>query len=418
MQKRIPIFKLLSILIGVFILAGAAYFTFLNYSQKTRASVPLVTYSLRLDNCQTSSINNKCALTVKKDDPVSLFIELQSTENISAAEIMIRFNNLADGAVLEYQGAVDTTNSFTDIPISEVHKYGPTGGSLLHQVYVNKGPDTDLKKTALIGLQFTAIKPGKTHITLITGASKVVGPVHPYEYELSPQNKNSSSPLDTMQSIFYADITVNPLGPPIVVSPIVPSVIIISPIPSTIPEPPGNATINYRIKLQGISTQPKTTKTLDIKVGLYKSNALIESKTITFSAQADGAWVADTQYSNIIPANDYYVVVKGPKHLQKRVCDNNPRETVDGTYRCKDGKISLKSGVNTLDFSNIFMLAGDTPLQNGVIDSVDITFIRNNRGGESPDVVARGDLNYDGRVDSQDYVIVINALSFKYDETE
>jgi len=179
-----------------------------------------------------------------------------------------------------------------------------------------------------------------------------------------------------------------------------------------------NAKINYRIKLQGITKQPKTAQSIDFKITLLQSGKAIDSRNIAFTPQSDGTWVADAEYKNIPSANDYYVTVKGPKHLQKRVCANNPQETIDGTYRCTDGKITLKDGNNTLDFSKIFMLAGDIPLQNGVIDAVDIAYIRNNVGSQNTEVIARGDLNYDGIVDSQDYTIIIQALSFKYDEEE
>lgn len=144
---------------------------------------------------------------------------------------------------------------------------------------------------------------------------------------------------------------------------------------------------------------------------------MIDTRSITFSPQGDGTWVADTEYKNI-PDTDYYVTIKGPKHLQKKICEINPKETVSGTYRCKDGKINFNKGNNTFDFSQIYMLAGDLPLQNGIIDAVDIIYIRSNFGSQSTEVIARGDLNYDGIVDSQDYGIIIHALSFKYDEEE
>ncbi|PIZ66224.1 hypothetical protein CO051_03365 [Candidatus Roizmanbacteria bacterium CG_4_9_14_0_2_um_filter_39_13] len=195
--------------------------------------------------------------------------------------------------------------------------------------------------------------------------------------------------------------------------------------PETSPEPVSqileqriDAKANYRIKFQGITGQPKNTSSIDTKLGIYRANGVqIDTRSVSFTPQADGTWVADTEYKNI-PNIDYYITIKGPKHLQKKICETNPKETVSGTYRCKDGKIKFKKGNNTFDFSQIYMLAGDIPLQNGIIDAVDIIYIRSNFGSQSAEVIARGDLNYDGIVDSQDYTIILNALSFKYDETE
>ncbi|PIZ65644.1 hypothetical protein COY14_01950 [Candidatus Roizmanbacteria bacterium CG_4_10_14_0_2_um_filter_36_9] len=110
-------------------------------------------------------------------------------------------------------------------------------------------------------------------------------------------------------------------------------------------------------------------------------------------------------------------MIKGPKHLQKKICVNNPLEVIPGTYNCKKGEITLQNGEQTLDFLGIYLLAGDLPLQNGLIDAVDIIYVKSNLGSKDPEVVSRADLNLDGIVDSQDYTMIINALSFKYDET-
>lgn len=178
------------------------------------------------------------------------------------------------------------------------------------------------------------------------------------------------------------------------------------------------AKVNYRIKFQGVTGQPKNASSIDTKLGIYRANGeQIDSRSVAFTPQADGTWVADTEYKNI-PNIDYYVTIKGPKHLRKKICEINPKEIVSGTYRCKDGGINFKEGNNTFDFSQIYMLGGDLPLQNGIIDAVDIVYIRSNLGSQAAEVIARGDLNYDDIVDSQDYGIIINALSFKYDEEE
>lgn len=179
---------------------------------------------------------------------------------------------------------------------------------------------------------------------------------------------------------------------------------------------PSKVDVNFRVKLQGVTSQPKNSSPVAIQLKLVEGNKVVNTKQIEFRPQADGAYVANTTYENIYPSKKYSLLIKGPKHIQKRVCVNSPSENISGTYRCKDSNITFKTGGNTLDFTNIILLSGDLPLQNGIVDAVDIAYVRNNVGRNDPDIVARADINFDGVVDSQDYTLVINALAFKYDE--
>ena len=64
-------------------------------------------------------------------------------------------------------------------------------------------------------------------------------------------------------------------------------------------------------------------------------------------------------------------------------------------------------------------MVGDLPQQDGVVNSYDISLARNNigvAGSYDPAVLALADLNLDGIVDSQDYSLVIAALSIRADE--
>ncbi len=177
-----------------------------------------------------------------------------------------------------------------------------------------------------------------------------------------------------------------------------------------------NVPVNFRLKLQGIISQPKNSSAVSIQIKLVEGNKVVNTKQVEFKPQADGAYVANTTYENISLSKKYSFLIKGPKHIQKRICVNSPSENISGTYRCKDSNVTFKAGGNTLDFTNIILLSGDIPLQNGIVDAVDIAYVRNNVGRSDPDIVARGDINFDGVVDSQDYTLVINALAFKYDE--
>jgi hypothetical protein len=137
------------------------------------------------------------------------------------------------------------------------------------------------------------------------------------------------------------------------------------------------------------------------------TDALIWEGTVNLPAQ-------------VIPGQKYYLLIKGPKHIQKKICDKDPSETTGGSYRCQGGHaITFSSGQNNLDFSKIYLLAGDLPVngaQDGVVDSLDTSYIRNNIGKKDSTAVSIADLNLDGRVDTQDWSMVLYALSVKTDE--
>ncbi len=180
---------------------------------------------------------------------------------------------------------------------------------------------------------------------------------------------------------------------------------------------PGNVKLNLKLKFQGILQKPTTT-TMKVKVSLG-GNSIgenLKSQVVDFTAGDGGVWSGTAAFS--VPAGSgYKVYVKGPKHLQKKVCDSNPAETSAGTYRCGDiGKIALKEGDNDLNFSNIILLTGDLPDQDGIVDSYDLSYIRLNLGSTDARVIQIGDINLDGLVDTQDYSLLVASLNVKYDE--
>jgi len=178
--------------------------------------------------------------------------------------------------------------------------------------------------------------------------------------------------------------------------------------------------LNLKLKLQGVTTKPKVADAIKVKVKLGGGGmaAATDYQTVDFNVGADGVW-SGTAGFNVPPGNTYKVYIKGPKHLQKKVCDTSPSESAGGTYHCGDGKVSIVAGDNTLDFSKILMLVGDLPEngnQNGVVDAYDTGYIRQHLQSSKPDELKIGDLNYDGNIDGQDFSLVLASLSIKYDE--
>jgi hypothetical protein len=198
--------------------------------------------------------------------------------------------------------------------------------------------------------------------------------------------------------------------------------------PTTAPNPtagptgsPASVSLDLKIKLQGIAKKPKKADAINVQVklaggGLAQATAY---KTVSFTVNDAGEWSGKADFDSIPTGGGYRVYIKGPKHIAKKICDSAPTETKGGAYHCGDGKITLKAGTNSLDFSKIIQLGGDLPeggKQNGIIDAYDTTFVRTNLGSVDAAKTAIGDINLDGGIDTQDYSIILQSLSIKFDE--
>ena len=183
----------------------------------------------------------------------------------------------------------------------------------------------------------------------------------------------------------------------------------------------GNAVLNFKLKLQGVNSYPKGSKTVAFKVKLQgPTNTDYQSGLLTVDQNL--IWSGSTTFSNIVvgPSTKYTVFVKVGKHLQKRVCAFAPSETSGGTYNCSESNMPITAGTNNLDFSGILMLVGDLPSstgeQNGVVDSYDISYVLNHLGSTVESELGIGDLNFDGVIDTQDRSLIIQSLNVKYDD--
>ncbi|MFZ2206631.1 MAG: hypothetical protein WAV29_04145, partial [Microgenomates group bacterium] len=183
-----------------------------------------------------------------------------------------------------------------------------------------------------------------------------------------------------------------------------------------------NVSLALKIKLQGIVKKPAKADNINVQVKLAGGGltAATAYKTVSFSVDGSGIWSGKVDFDKIPTGGGYRVYIKGPKHIAKKICDGAPSESKGGEYHCGDGKITLKAGENTFDFSKIIQLGGDLPeasgKQNGIIDAYDTTFIRQNLGSTDAGKMAIGDINLDNIIDTQDYSIVVQSLSIKYDE--
>ena len=185
--------------------------------------------------------------------------------------------------------------------------------------------------------------------------------------------------------------------------------------------PAVNMTLNLKIKLQGITKKPINANPIKVKVKLggRALSAQTAYQTGTFTPGDNGVWTGSVNFN--VPAGGGYVLyIKGPKHLQKKICVNNPSESPAGTYHCSENKVSLSAGNNTLDLSSILQLSGDLPAtdgnQNGLIDSYDVASIRQNFQTTDQSKIAVGDLDFDNGITTSDWSLLVQSLGIKYDE--
>ena len=209
------------------------------------------------------------------------------------------------------------------------------------------------------------------------------------------------------------------------VTPITPAGSTATPTPTVTPTPTtgaqGNTTLNFKLKFQGISgrvitqfvTQPVKI-TLVPKTGMNTTIEGVEFRILP--TEQNGIWTGSKQINLSQNATEYSIYVKGPKHLQKKICDAVPIETYEGSYRCGGGNISINQGVNNFDFSKIILLVGDLPTQDGFVNAYDLSLVRNNLGSTDPAKLRLADLNLDGVIDTQDHSLIISALSYRTDE--
>jgi len=189
--------------------------------------------------------------------------------------------------------------------------------------------------------------------------------------------------------------------------------------PSVTPTPSeGNIKLNLKLKFQGILGKPSDAlNKMAIKIKLLNESTGVATdyRSADFTADDKGIWSGNISFNADVNAK-YTLYVKGAYHLQKKICDEKPTETATGTYRCDRGKITLNAGDNNFDLSGIVLLAGDLPVQDGSVTAYDTSLVRNNLGKTDTDEVSNADVNRDGKVDTQDYSLIIASLSVKNDE--
>jgi hypothetical protein len=125
-----------------------------------------------------------------------------------------------------------------------------------------------------------------------------------------------------------------------------------------------------------------------------------------------GNWEGNVVVTGTQPGNTYQLLIKGPKHLQKRICENVPTEQVKGTYNCNIFGVRLTAGQNDLNLSGVTLMSGDVGIQDGILNGYDLSFIQNIIKKTSSSSIEDGDINYDGKVNKADFDLLVDSLLY------
>jgi len=139
-------------------------------------------------------------------------------------------------------------------------------------------------------------------------------------------------------------------------------------------------------------------------------------------------WEGQVEIYDFLVGNEYSLLIKGPKHLQKKFCQNNPQEQLEQglPYRCVEkGKLTIKEGINTFDFSGVLLQAGDLPtnqgLQDGIINLHDVSALLNTITdgiNTVPENLIIADIDLNGVINVKDRSYLIETLEEKYGDEE
>ncbi|MFO0704105.1 MAG: hypothetical protein U0525_05285 [Patescibacteria group bacterium] len=187
---------------------------------------------------------------------------------------------------------------------------------------------------------------------------------------------------------------------------------------------PNMINLNILVKVQGAKQGRISNQYSRMRFGVAIGGGKLEDNTDyiynDFINVGDGKFqgVVTFDPKDVPEGGAYKILVKGPKHLTKRFCSTN----VSGGYSyfcgANAGNITLQKGTTSYDFSGALLIAGDLPngSQDGVVDSSDLAFVRDNLGIKDPIYLKVGDTNLDGIIDTQDYTMIVENLINNEDE--
>lgn len=189
-----------------------------------------------------------------------------------------------------------------------------------------------------------------------------------------------------------------------------------NPLPSPAPVRADTVSVNITARFQGIDPKSVKIKTIaPVKVqltqGIGTAATFSLPQFVSFTFGDDTLWHGTALIPNIKPGKDYTLLIKGPKHLQKRICENAHTEQKEGLYSCTEGKIEIgPEKVLNLNISGIVLMAGDVGIQDAVLNAYDLSFVQNTIRKTAKNSAVDADVNYDGKVNKTDYEMLVYTL--------
>jgi len=176
--------------------------------------------------------------------------------------------------------------------------------------------------------------------------------------------------------------------------------------------------LSFQVKFSRVTYEIDDQK---VVVKVRKGNLQEEFEGVDVVADNEGVLSGEVALTNIAPGSGYSIIIKGPKHLATRFCQNEQEDRCLG-----EGSIALVAGENTFDFTGMPLLAGDIPddnnLQNGIVDIDDFGRLKRAIVATDEDLRNRCNLDFDKDSDGKDVIsgrditLYLNTLSQRYDE--
>lgn len=168
------------------------------------------------------------------------------------------------------------------------------------------------------------------------------------------------------------------------------------------------------LRFQGVTKKPKAKDMVKVRVGASDGRSEPTYVVTELKVGDDGLW-RGTAVLPVSTGSNYKILIKGEKHMQRKVCVAKPTEDFPGAYRCDKGRVALSSKT-TLDASGIVLLVGDLEPQDGISNAHDQSLVRNMLGRSDDECRRLADVNYDGVCNAIDHSLMIAALSVRYDD--